>query len=245
MSATSAFKKKLLHYSKHLSHTLDTLPLHNIPNITTYNVLQYAWDGWKQTIDTYADPSANTLLLGINPGPHGMVQTGVPFGAISSVKNWLNITPTILQPAIIHPTRPVHGLAYNKEEPSGTLLWNTVRTMFRTPSQFFKRCMILNYCPLAFFNEKGANLTPDKIPKEYRNDIEQACATHLTEYINAYNITRIIAIGRYAEKKAGELLQSIPNLTREISIIYVTHPSPLNPNHKKFPEEFRQCFKSC
>lgn len=249
------FSDTLLQYSHILQNQLQnivatynrTLTRKNTDatSITIYNTFDYAWDGWKHYITKYSNPNIRVLLLGINPGPHGMVQTGVPFGAITPVTQWLNIHPCITPPKKTHPKRPVLGLAHKKEEKSGTLFWNTMKEYFTTPHAFSSQCMVLNYCPLAFFSEDGANLTPHILPKDLRDSLERVCNQHLLSYIQHFPISTIIAIGRYSEKCAQQLLISQQDsLSSSISIHYLTHPSPLNPLHRTFPQEFERIMQS-
>jgi len=42
----------------------------------------------------------------MNPGPWGMAQTGVPFGEINAVKDWLGINAEVDKPQKQHPKRP-------------------------------------------------------------------------------------------------------------------------------------------
>ena len=50
----------------------------------------------------------------MNPGPFGMVQTGVPFGEVAAVRNWLGIYAPIDQPVRQHPKRLVDGLRLSR-----------------------------------------------------------------------------------------------------------------------------------
>ena len=56
----------------------------------------------------------------MNPGPWGMVQTGVPFGEVSLVREWLGIDATIRRPKVLHPDRPVEGFLCQRREVSGS-----------------------------------------------------------------------------------------------------------------------------
>ena len=47
----------------------------------------------------------------MNPGPFGMVQTGVPFGEVEAVRSWLRAAMArSSKPAHEHPKRPIEGL---------------------------------------------------------------------------------------------------------------------------------------
>jgi single-strand selective monofunctional uracil DNA glycosylase len=57
-----------------------------------YNPLEYASEPLENYFRKYAVGGHKKILfLGMNPGPFGMMQTGVPFGEINAVKNWLEI----------------------------------------------------------------------------------------------------------------------------------------------------------
>ncbi len=102
------------------------------------NPLDYAWAHHEQYIEQWGGLGATTLLLGMNPGPWGMAQSGVPFGATEVAKDFLKITPCDLEtPANAHPNRPILGLDLDRQEVSGTRLWNLLDEMFGTPEATF------------------------------------------------------------------------------------------------------------
>lgn len=45
-----------------------------------YNPLEYAWEPHRNYVTRYCQGPKEVLFLGMNPGPFGMAQTGVPFG---------------------------------------------------------------------------------------------------------------------------------------------------------------------
>ena len=107
------------------------------PVTHVYNPLEYA----KKTHDLYlrkwGDGPRPVLFLGMNPGPYGMAQTGVPFGEIASVRDWLEIDARIGQPADPHPRRPIDGFDCTRKEISGTRLWGGHRGSLGHPKAFF------------------------------------------------------------------------------------------------------------
>ena len=97
----------------------------------SYNPLIYAWKPHKAFIQLGGGKGANTLLLGMNPGPHGMGQMGIPFSATSVVRDLLGIKGLeVSQPEKIHPKRPISGLDWHKEEVSGTRIWNVLEEYY-------------------------------------------------------------------------------------------------------------------
>ena len=90
----------------------DLLPLRFVPPVAcVYNPLEYAWQPFAQYLELYAKPPKEVLLLGMNPGPWGMAQTGIPFGEVSFVRDWLKVQAPVGQPKHMHPKRPILGLA--------------------------------------------------------------------------------------------------------------------------------------
>ena len=136
------------------------------PVCCVYNPLEYARAPHELYLSRYGASPKEVLLLGMNPGPFGMAQTGVPFGDVTLVRDWLEIFAAVDKPALEHPKRPVLGFACGRAEISGTRLWGWARERFGTPERFFRRFFVANYCPLAFMEPSGRNLTPDKLPGE-------------------------------------------------------------------------------
>src|SRR6188768_1279806 len=81
------------------------------PVAYTYNPLLYARAPHEAYLERYGQGPKECLLLGMNPGPFGMAQTGVPFGDVGMVRGWLEIEGAVTKPAREHPGRPVSGFA--------------------------------------------------------------------------------------------------------------------------------------
>ncbi|XP_023066677.1 single-strand selective monofunctional uracil DNA glycosylase isoform X3 [Piliocolobus tephrosceles] len=81
-----------------------------------YNPLEYAWEPHRNYVTRYCQGPKEVLFLGMNPGPFGMAQTGVPFGEVSMVRDWLGIGGPVLTPSQEHPKRPVLGLECPQSE---------------------------------------------------------------------------------------------------------------------------------
>lgn len=194
------------------------------PVTHVYNPLDYAWEPHRRYIERYAGP-ARTLLLGMNPGPWGMAQTGVPFGDVDSVRGWLGIEGRVRHPRHEHPRRPIAGFDCPRREVSGRRLWGWARARFGAPDVFFARFFVWNYCPLCFLENSGRNRTPDKLRAGERAEVYALCDTALGAVVDALGATRVVGIGRFAAARAEAALAE-----RAIDIRYVTHPSPANPH---------------
>ncbi|MEM9825679.1 MAG: uracil-DNA glycosylase family protein [Planctomycetota bacterium] len=196
------------------------------PVTHVYNPLSYAADLHHQYLRMCQPASCKIVLLGMNPGPWGMAQTGVPFGEIAAVRDFLKIDGVVASPPDPHPKRPVVGMACEKSEVSGRRLWGLFQKKFGTASSFFKHHFVLNYCPLVFMESSARNRTPDKLPADQRKPLDEACDQHLAEYLRILQPKHLVGIGVYAEKCFQRVA---PTVCDDASIHRVLHPSPASP----------------
>ena len=192
----------------------------------TYRPLEYAWAAHETYLRRFAAGTKRVLFLGMNPGPFGMTQTGVPFGEIAAVRDWMGIEMEVGKPAVEHPKRPVEGFSCGKSEVSGRRLWGLFADRFGTADAFFKDHFVLNYCPLVWMSQTGANLTPDKISASEMAPVEEACQVHLAEIIRILRPEFLIGVGAFAEER---LRRAAPLAESGAFIGKVLHPSPASP----------------
>ena len=189
-----------------------------------YNPLEYARMGYDDYLSRFGCTDKKVLMVGMNPGPFGMVQTGVPFGDVEMARDWLGIRANIGAPTNCHPKRPVLGFACPRKEVSGQRLWGWARQRFGTPDAFFKTFLVINYCPLVFVEASGRNRTPDKLPAMEKNALFEACDQALRRTAKVYRPEWAIGIGAFAESRINAALRNSSVKTGRI-----THPSPANP----------------
>jgi single-strand selective monofunctional uracil DNA glycosylase len=194
------------------------------PVAHVYNPLAYAWPAHEAYLRRYGAGPKRVIFLGMNPGPFGMVQTGVPFGEVAAVRDWLGIRAEIGRPDPEHPKRPVTGFACTRSEVSGRRLWGLFSARFGTADAFFREHFVVNYCPLAFMHETGRNLTPDGLPAAERAALFAVCDEHLRETVRLLEPEWVIGVGDFAAKRATEALAGVHVRTGR-----VLHPSPANP----------------
>ncbi len=194
-------------------------PVHHV-----YNPLVYAFEAHRKYLRRYCQREADILLLGMNPGPFGMVQTGVPFGEVTAVTDWLGIREGVEPPENQHPRRPVEGFRCVRREISGQRLWGWAKDRYRTPDAFFRRFFIWNYCPLAFLEETGRNRTPDKLPAQERKPLYDACDRALVEIVDYLQPKLVLGVGQFGEARARKALSA-----GDIRIGHILHPSPASP----------------
>jgi single-strand selective monofunctional uracil DNA glycosylase len=195
------------------------------PPVTyVYNPLDYAAAAHEAYLQRFASPPKDVLFLGMNPGPWGMAQTGVPFGEIAAVRDWMGITAPIHRPVPMHPKRPIEGFACTRSEVSGRRLWGLFAQRFGSADAFFARHFVANYCPLVFMTASGANLTPDKLPAAETAPLLAACDRHLRDLVQALRPRWVVGVGAWAETRARQALTGL-----NISFARVLHPSPASP----------------
>ncbi|MEM7310346.1 MAG: uracil-DNA glycosylase family protein [Planctomycetota bacterium] len=220
--------------ARRLSREVDALSFE--PPVThVYNPLAYARGPLETFLERFARPGVEAMLIGMNPGPWGMAQTGVPFGEISFVRDWMGIEGHVRQPDPMHPKRPVLGFDCARSEGSGKRVWSWAEERFGTPEAFFERFFVWNYCPLCFLEESGRNRTPDKLPVAERDALFDVCDRGLARMVEHIQPKLLIGIGKFAETRIREAVDGWPVGT-------VLHPSPANPvaNRGWAPQAERQ-----
>lgn len=206
-----------------LASQVDGLPFTE-PVAFVYNPLVYAREAHAQYCRRYGAGKKQILWLGMNPGPFGMAQCGVPFGEISAVRDWMGICSPVDRPKREHPKRPVQGFDCPRSEVSGRRLWGYVQERWGRAADFFASSFVYNYCPLLFVHESGKNLTPDKLPAAEREPLFAACDTALRASVRALGVERVIGVGAFAEIQAKRALAGF-----DLEFGRVLHPSPASP----------------
>lgn len=194
------------------------------PVAFTYNPLHYAAEAHAAYLSRYGTGRREVLLLGMNPGPWGMAQTGVPFGEVRSVQEWMGIETAVGRPAREHPKRPVLGFMCPRREVSGARLWGWARERFGPAEAFFARFMVINYCPLMFMDEQARNLTPDKLPTAAAAPLLKACDEALVAFARYYGCRMVVGVGAFAARRAQAALEGAG-----VAIGQMPHPSPASP----------------
>lgn len=189
-----------------------------------YNPLEYARAPHLAYLSAYGAGCRRVILVGMNPGPWGMAQTGVPFGDVAMVRDWLAIEAPVTRPRPEHPRRPVEGFSCRRREVSGTRLWGWARDRFETPRRFFARFFVANYCPLLFLDDAGRNITPDKLPAASRKALVDVCDRALLRLAEAMEPALVMGIGRFAEERVAAALDGLG-----VQIGHIPHPSPASP----------------
>jgi single-strand selective monofunctional uracil DNA glycosylase len=226
MSAT-----ELLDRARELSRALAHLRF-PAPVAHVYDPHQYAWAPYEAYVTRYGGGEKRVVLLGMNPGPFGMMQTGVPFGEIAAVRDWMGIRARVDRPEHEHPKRPIEGFDCKRSEVSGRRLWGWAAARFGTADAFFVDFFVLNYCPLVFLEASGRNFTPDKLPAALLAKVHAACDLHLAAALAALAPQWAIGVGAFAEKRIravleGDLVDGA--LARGVRAGQILHPSPASP----------------
>lgn len=196
------------------------------PVAFVYRTLDYTWLAHREYLERFGKGKKRVVFLGMNPGPFGMAQTGVPFGEVAAVRDWMGIETPIGKPVPEHPRRPVEGFQCMRSEVSGRRLWGLFSGRFRNAREFFQDHFVLNYCPLAWMSVTGANLTPDKLSASEMAPVEEACQKHLQEVIELLEPSWLIGVGGFAEER---LKRAVEASGSRAQVGRILHPSPASP----------------
>ena len=227
----SPIAQQLLSAAREMSQSLATLRFAP-PIAHVYDPLQYAWAPYQAYVTRYGGARKRVVLLGMNPGPFGMMQTGVPFGEVAAVRDWMGLHASVERPAREHPKRPIEGFDCARSEVSGRRLWGWAALRFGSASAFFGDWFVLNYCPLVFLEASGRNFTPDKLPAAQRSGVAQACDRHLAAALTALQPEWAIGVGAFAERRLRAVLEGDrvhSALARSVKVAQILHPSPASP----------------
>lgn len=221
--AVHSSRADLCDISRRLSDRVSRLKFAE-PVTHTYNPLSYARAPHEAYLTRFGGGPKQVVLVGMNPGPFGMAQTGVPFGDVAMVRDWLRIDGKVGAPALVHDKRPVLGFGCTRREVSGHRLWGWARDRFGTPERFFDRFFVVNYCPLAFIEASGKNRTPDRLTARERDALFAVCDEALRDVVERLRPTHVVGVGAFAEARARHVLSG-----QNVRISTILHPSPQSP----------------
>jgi single-strand selective monofunctional uracil DNA glycosylase len=196
------------------------------PVACVYNPMRYARAVWDTYLARFASGRKRIVFVGMNPGPWGMAQTGIPFGEVAAVRDWLGLHGRVDRPAVEHPKRPVEGFACGRSEVSGRRLWGLMAGRFGTPERFFAEHFVANYCPLVFMTATGSNLTPDKLPAAERDPLFAACDDFLRAIVDELLPGHVVGVGKFAAERSRVALAGADRCPGVAAIL---HPSPASP----------------
>ena len=132
-----AIATQLISAAAQLRDLVDPLTF-SAPVTHVYNPLVYAWEPHERYLSEFGYSTKKVVFLGMNPGPFGMAQTGVPFGEIPAVQDWMKIEAPVGKPTTENVKRPIDGFGCKRSEVSGRRLWGLMADRFGSAENFFK-----------------------------------------------------------------------------------------------------------
>lgn len=218
----------LIHAAQTLRSQLAPLQFAD-PVAHVYNPLDYAWEAHQNYLHKFGNKKGRIVLLGMNPGPYGMMQVGVPFGEVTAVRDWMGITSGVQKPAHEHPKRPISGFDCTRSEVSGRRLWAWAQDDYGSAEQFFSQFFVLNYCPLIWLEASGKNRTPEQLPIKEMAPVYEACDSHLRLALELLQPSHAIGIGGFALKRIKRVLETTSAEHSRVKTGTILHPSPASP----------------
>ncbi|MDR1498249.1 MAG: single-stranded DNA-binding protein, partial [Puniceicoccales bacterium] len=177
-----------------------------------YNPLDYARAVHETYLRSFANGRKRVIFLGMNPGPFGMAQTGVPFGEVAAVRDFMKISGMVGKPPREHPAKTVDGFACKRSEVSGRRLWGLFAERFGSAKCFFEEHYVHNYCPLLFLQntKQGKNLSLDQLRVGEQDRVNVLCDAFLRVLVTAMQPEFVIGVGGFAERRAREAVAGFP-----------------------------------
>jgi single-strand selective monofunctional uracil DNA glycosylase len=217
---------RLVEISNELTESLEGLAFEE-PITHVYRPLVYARELHEAYLEQYGtETPREAVLVGMNPGPWGMGQTGVPFGDVDFVADWMGLKGGVGKPSEEHPKRAVEGLDCDRNEVSGSRLWGWAEERFGPADQFFERFYVHNYCPLLFLEESGRNRPPSRMKVDQRRKLTPACDEALRQIVDCLEPEYVIGIGNYARDR---IKKAYDGEGVDCQIGRILHPSPASP----------------
>lgn len=214
--------------AKQLNEALKNISFDDVEDVAhIYYPWDYAGKVYHAYLDKYANNHKQVLFLGMNPGPFGMTQTGIPFGQVEAVRDWMQLPDLVKQPDIFFAKRPILGFDCDRSEVSGARLWGLFSEKYPNATDFFAEHIVMNYCPIIWLGIRGQNITPDKLPQERVKQVEQHCLEHLAQVVQILEIKTIVGVGAYAHDKAKQLKKEYK--LENLNLAKILHPSPASP----------------
>ncbi|XP_020707743.1 single-strand selective monofunctional uracil DNA glycosylase [Athalia rosae] len=228
--------EKLLSLEWELTEKLKCIQF-QLPVEYVYNPIEYAFDVHARYVRKYCQTVKKILFLGMNPGPWGMSQTGIPFGEVNMVRDWLDLTGIVEKPFREQPDRKVTGFACTRSEISGRRFWELFRDLCGVPENFFKYSYLQNYCPIALMDAKGRNITPTELKGLEQKTLHYICDEALVATIKLLRVDIVVGVGRFAEKRAQTVVKTAGLSTQ---ILCIPHPSPRSLGNENWSEKAAQ-----
>jgi single-strand selective monofunctional uracil DNA glycosylase len=190
---------------------------------------------WHAPFRRLYPPRARPLLVfGLNPGPYGMAQTGIPFTDLKRLAQGLprlaaelarsgerlslpGLAPSSLQPFL---TRTF--------ESSSVRVHRFLRLAHGSAERAFREVVFVNPCPLLFIDRAlGENRTPADLPRALRAGVDEARVEVVSVAVARLRARGAIVLGRDA---AAAL--SVPLRARlgERAVVEWEHPARAVPD---------------
>jgi single-strand selective monofunctional uracil DNA glycosylase len=163
------------------------------------------------------------LVFGLNPGPYGMAQTGVPFTDLKRLESalpglWKDLVASgepVTRPGLAPPSLARH--LTRTFESSSVRVYRFLERAYGRPELALREVVFVNPCPLLFIDpETGANRTPADLPRALRAR-KAAELVHAFEELRRATVLEAVAeleprgailLGRDVAAAVGEALRA-------------------------------------
>jgi len=238
---------QILAASDRLSERLAALP--PVGDLVALDPTRYCRSAWAAYLQMAARLGC-VLVVGMNPGPHGMAQTGVPFTDPWIVDELdLQAPRADVPPADIpavgswrHRSHRARGVLGSKREESAKRLWPLLREICAPyaavgPSadkiaeatrRVCNEVLLVNALPICWLDPAGKNVSAEQVEKRAPAQVREGLRDLVNEWLQAVaDILRpaaVIGVGRWAREFVTDL-----DVDHFVEIPFrdgIKHPSP-------------------
>jgi single-strand selective monofunctional uracil DNA glycosylase len=158
------------------------------------------------------------LVFGLNPGPYGMAQTGVPFTDLKRLefhlprlwRELLAAREPVALPGLAPPSlRPFLTRTF---ESSSVRVYKFLERAFGSAEQAFRRVAFVNPCPLLFIDRAtGENRTPADLPRaapRLMREFDALRRTTVLEAVSELEARGAVLLGKDVARAAAPALRA-------------------------------------
>jgi len=176
--------------------------------LQVWNPALYALDIYQEYLTKFPPEPGAILALGLNPGPYGMAQTGIPFTDCRTASGALGMEMTIPGKApddLISRLKKANGKWRGTYERSSLgmyrfliLAWGDIKTAYRN-------WFVGNPCPLLFLDPERWNVTPADPRLRRMKEVGELRQRAVIGFSEILNPRGIVCFGKDVAKAVGEV----------------------------------------
>ena len=194
--------------------------------VDAFNPGIYGASLYERFLGRYAPGPSPVLALGLNPGPYGMAQTGIPFTDCRTAEAVLDIKlplPGLAPPDLARRLKRPDGLWRSHYERSSLGIYRVLRLAWGDPRTAFRNWFMVNTCPLLFLKAgEYKNMTPADGPIKRLEGLHDLRGEALARFAAILKPRAIVCLGNDVRDEHGAAAERLVGAAR---VIRYPHPA--------------------